>query len=88
MQLLQQLVAAKLNCAAFGCNASIKVLINSADGAYANGPASSMNSFGSQLEAYNLSGDGFPIPPGLGPVGGATPALSQSLANIPFWDTP
>lgn len=88
MQLLQQLVAAKLNCAAFDCAPAIQTLITSADTAYATGSASSMNTIVSQLDAYNNSGDAYEIPSELGPVGSATPGTSSTRANKAFWDIP
>ena len=86
--LLQHLVAAKLNCAAFSCGASIKILIANADSAYAAGNISLMGTFASQLNAYNNMGDSFPIPSELGSPGSATPGASSSRANKIFWDSP
>ena len=86
--LLQHLVAAKLNCAAFSCGASIKILIANADSAYAAGNISLMGTFASQLNAYNNMGDSFPIPIELGLSGSATPGASSSRANKIFWDSP
>lgn len=86
MQLLQQLVATKLNCAAFGCPTNIQTLISNSDTAYATGTASQMLNYASQLDVYNNSGDSLPLGPqesqGLGPQ------ESQNLADIPFWDAP
>src|SRR6185503_14563635 len=42
MQLLQQLVAAKLNCAAFGCSAGTMAMIAAADAAYAGSSVSAI----------------------------------------------
>lgn len=88
MQLLQHLVSAKLNCAAFGCAPATQTLVSSADAAYASGTASQMTTLAGQLDVYNNSGDAFPIPPSLGDPGAATPSVSQSRANKPFWDSP
>lgn len=88
IQLLQQLVAAKLNCAAFSCGTSIQTLVTNADSAYATGTSSQMNTYAYQLNIYNNIGDSLPIPPSLGPVGSATPATSQNYANKVFWDAP
>lgn len=88
MQLLQQLVTAKLNCAAFGCASAIQSVINSADLAYANGLASQILAVSGQLDTYNNSGDAIPVPSSLGSVGSATPATSQTRANKVFWNTP
>lgn len=84
MQLLQQLVTAKLNCAAFGCPANIQELIANADSVYAAGNISQMLTDSNLLDAYNNSGDTLVIPN----LGSATPKTSQSLANIIFWDLP
>lgn len=87
MQLLQQLVAAKLNCAAFTCSPSTLAIITAADAAYVAGSAA-MESLATQLDAYNNSGEGAPIPSFLGNGGSATPATSQLWANKTFWDLP
>lgn len=84
MILLQQLVTAKLNCAAFGCPANVVTMIANADSAYASGSQASILIHAGLLDTYNNSGDTIVI----GNAGSATPQLSKSLANIPFWDTP
>ncbi|MEK7584809.1 MAG: hypothetical protein AAB490_06210 [Patescibacteria group bacterium] len=88
MQLLQQLVAAKLNCAAFSCTPATQTVITNADGAYATGTAAQILAAASQLDAYNNSGDANAIPGSLGPIGSATPATSQAKANKVFWNSP
>ena len=88
MQLLQQLVAAKLNCAAFGCTPATQGIITNADTAYASGTAAQMNALTGQLDTYNNSGDANAIPSTLGSIGSATPATSQARANKVFWDSP
>ncbi len=88
MMLLQQLVTAKLNCAAFGCSVPINALIAAADTAYAGDDADLMLSLGAQLEAFNNSGEAQAIPPELGPVGSETPETSESIADKVFWNTP
>ena len=88
MQLLQQLVTAKLNCAAFTCSASITSTISSADTAYAGSNTATILSLAGQLDAYNNAGDAQPIPTSLGNPGAATPKTSQSIANKVFWDAP
>jgi hypothetical protein len=87
MQLLQQLVTAKLNCAATVCSSSTLTLISSADTAYKNG-AANMLALAGQLDAYNNSGDPVPLPASLGSQGSATPGTSQSWANLVFWNLP
>ncbi len=84
MQLLQQLVAAKLNCANFGCSAGVQTMITAADAAYAGTSESTILSFVGQVDAYNNSGDTLTI----GNAGSATPTLSKSIANLSFWDLP
>ena len=84
MQLLQQLVAAKLNCAAFGCDATAMAMIAAADAAYAGNSTSAILSAVSVVDAFNNSGDTIII----GNAGNATPKTSQDLANKIFWDAP
>ena len=86
--LLQQLLAAKLNCAAFGCSAATETLIAGADTAYASGTKASIMSYVSLLDIFNNSGDDIAIPPTLPPTGKATPKDSQAIANTAFWNTP
>ncbi|TSC81668.1 MAG: hypothetical protein G01um101420_914 [Parcubacteria group bacterium Gr01-1014_20] len=88
MQLLQQLVGARLNCAAFGCTPATQTLLNQADVAYAGNSAAAILALVPQVDAYNNSGDAIPIPPALGSIGSATPGTSQSWANKVFWNTP
>ncbi len=88
VQMLQQLLGAKLNCAAFGCGTSTMSLISQADAAYAGSNANLINSLTGQLDAYNNSGDTGAIPSGLPPTGKATPKNSQAIANLAFWDLP
>jgi len=84
IQLLQQLVAAKLNCAAFGCQASVQTLIANADTAYANDNKTNILISAGLLDNYNNSGDTIII----GNVGKATPQLSKGYANLIFWNQP
>ncbi len=88
MQLLQQLLAAKLNCAAFGCSAAIQAQIANADSVFATGTAAQILAAASQMDAFNNSGDSGAIPPVLGATGKATPKTSQSYANLVFWNLP
>jgi hypothetical protein len=88
MQLLQQLVTAKLNCTAFGCTSSVGTLIAGADNAYRLGTSTaSVRSYAGALDAYNNSGDTLIINT-LPSPGKATPQTSRSYANISFWDQP
>lgn len=84
MQLLQQLIAAKLNCAAFTCSATIAAQIANADTAYATGTKAQILAAAGEMGAYNTSGDTIVI----GSAGSATPQTSKSWADIPFWDLP
>jgi hypothetical protein len=89
IQMLQQLLAAKLNCAAFGCSSSIQTLITNADNAYKAGADKNLIiSLTGQLDAFNNSGDAGAIPPSLGATGKATPKTSQGLADLAFWNQP
>ena len=88
MQLLQQLVAAKLNCAAFGCNVTGVSLISSADNVYASTNASQMNLLTSELDAFNNAGEKSVLPSNVPNSGSATPSDSKSIANVIFWDNP
>jgi len=94
MVLLQQLVAAKLNCAAFGCTAATQARIAHADADFARsdaGAAAAMTADAGLLDAYNGSGDGAAIPTVLGSIGTATPKVSEATAGtagVAFWNTP
>ena len=90
IQMLQQLLAAKLNCAAFGCSQVTKDLITASDAAYAAVPGSknSIITLAGQLDAFNNSGDAYAIPAGLPATGKATPKASQAIADLAFWNTP
>jgi hypothetical protein len=89
IQMLQQLLAAKLNCAAFSCSAATQTLIANADAAYAAGASkATIISLAGQLDAFNNSGDANAIPSGLPATGKATPKTSQSIANTAFWNLP
>lgn len=88
MQLLQQLLAAKLNCAAFGCSAVTLGQLASADAVYASGTRGQILAAAAALDLFNNSGDANAIPPALPATGKATPTLSKSLANYAFWDNP
>ncbi len=82
MTLLQQLVTAKLNCAKFGCAASVQTMIATADTAYASGTPAQILSSSALLDAYNNSGDTIVV----GNTGKATPKVSESTANKVFWN--
>ncbi len=84
MQLLQQLVTAKLNCATFTCSATIAGQIAAADTAYATGTAAQIIAAAGQMDAYNNSGDTLIV----GNAGSASPKTSQGFANMVFWNLP
>ena len=85
IQLLHQLLTAKLNCATFGCQGSVQALISQADAAYAAGTDKNLIlSLAGQLDGFNNSGDTLAITA----TGKATPKDSQSIADIAFWNLP
>ncbi len=82
--LAHQLVAAILNCAAFGCDSSVQTMINAANTAYGGTNTGLMNTYASQLDAYNNSGDTLAI----GFVGPAAPKDASALADKVYWNYP
>lgn len=89
IQMLQQLLAAKLNCAAFGCSQATIDLIAQADAAYKAGTNKNLIiSLAGELDAFNNSGDNVAMNPSLPATGKATPKTSQSIANTAFWNRP
>jgi hypothetical protein len=86
MQLAQQLAAARLNCAAFGCNQETLDMLDDADDAYVGTDAGLIITYVGLVDAYNNSRDSMPISSGLGSPGKSTARDSRSIANIPFWD--
>ncbi|MDO8473470.1 MAG: hypothetical protein Q7T05_06595, partial [Dehalococcoidia bacterium] len=88
IQMLQQLVAAKLNAAAFGTSPSNLALISAADAACGGTDAALILSLAGKLDSYNNSGDAVPMPAGLPAQGSATPKTSQSYADLAFWNLP
>jgi len=88
IQLLHQLLTAKINCGAFGCTPAIRAMIVSADAAYSGTDTNAMNNWAGQLDAFNNSGDTIIVSPPLPLPGKATPKDSQSIADIPFWNLP
>lgn len=87
MILLQQLVAAKLNCAMFACTTTTLGLITTADANYAGSNAAAILSSANALDAYNNSNDNAPLGSSYNP-GSATSSLSSSYANKVFWNQP
>lgn len=86
--LLQQLLAAKLNCAAFGCSLTVQGQIATADADYAAGTKNAIMADVGILDAYNNSQDSGAIPSTLPPTGKATPKTSTSYAYTAFWNQP
>ncbi len=84
MQMLQQWVAAKLNCAAFGCTTATQTLLVNSATAWTSGTASQILSYAAQLDAYNNSNEAIAI----SGQGRATPQTSQSQAStgLAYWD--
>ena len=85
LKLLQELVTAKLNCAAFGCLAGISALIDAAEEAYSSGSKGLLDSLTEGLNDYNESGGSLALPEWLSP-GAATPNQSKQAADEGFWD--
>jgi hypothetical protein len=85
IQLVRQLITAKLNAAYFGASSSIMTLIANADAAYATGTKEDILYYAGELDDYNNSGDTGIISPS---PGSATPGVSQGRANIAFWNLP
>lgn len=85
MQMLQQWLAAELNCQAFGCGITTKSLLTSSALAWAGTNRNLILSFTSLLDVYNNSNDALPI----SAQGKATPKDSQTQAAsaLNFWDT-
>jgi len=91
MQLVHQLLTAKLNCAAFDCSAGIQNAIDLADERFNADSISDILESAGVLGTYNESGE-TDIEPPLPVPGKATPKVSQGLATadskagIVFWD--
>ena len=92
MILLQQLLAAILNDAAFGADSEMKDLIKDASEGFCTANCAQLLEWASDLDDYNNSGDDAAIPSALGSPGNATPKKSQELAKSAtgktFWDDP
>jgi hypothetical protein len=83
MQLVQQLVAAKLNCKASVCKASTLTQIANADIAYSTGNVSAMQTLAGQLGTFNGSGEAVAMPL---PYGSAEQNASKMSALLTYWD--
>lgn len=82
MQLLQQLLAAKLNYAAFGSTPTGAFTIDQAEAAYCGTDITQIKLALAAMGAFNESGDSGVFTPGASANG----KLAKSLANIAFWD--
>jgi len=85
MQLLQQLVAAKLNCAAFGCTATTQAMIADAQTAYSTGSIQDILDAASEMDVFNNSGDSIIIN---ADPGKADPKAAKDAADLQHWDDP
>jgi len=83
MQLLQQLLAAISNHAAFGSSPSGSVSIAQAKAAFCGIDIDAIKAAQSAMAAFNTSGDNGVFTPGASANG----KLAKTLADIPFWDT-
>jgi len=84
MQMLQQWLAAELNCKAFGCSGTTQTLLTNAVTAWAGTNTNLIQLYASQLDTYNNSNDALPI----SGQGKATPKDSQFSASsqLIFWN--
>lgn len=85
MQLLQQLVAAELNCAAFGCSGSVQSMIADAHEAYSGTDIGDILDAAGEMDAFNNSGDTIILN---GNPGSADPKAAKADADLLFWDDP
>jgi len=85
INLLRQLLAAELNCAAFGCDSATQTTIAFGEQAFAMGASSedSLKSAADDLRAYNRSGTHQTLP---SDPGEPTRSTSIALADPAFWD--
>ncbi len=83
MQLLQQLLAAKLNNAAFGSSPLSGITIAQAETAFCSGTLDQVQSALQAMAAFNTSGDNGVFTPGVSANG----KDAKSNADISFWDT-
>ena len=84
LSLLKQLVTAKLNCDAFGCDSDMETIITNADAAYYAGNSSqTISDLTKALQTYNTSGTDISI--GIF-AENPTPMKSRSIANASYWN--
>jgi len=83
MQLLQQLLAAMLNNAAFGSSPSGPISIDAAKTAFCSGTLAQVKAAAAAMGSFNESGDSGLFTPGVN----ANPKLAKSIADIAHWDT-
>jgi sarcosine oxidase gamma subunit len=82
MRLLQQLLAAILNNAAFGSNPTGAISIADAKDAFCSGTLAEVNAAASAMAAFNEGGDSGDFTPG----GSANGKQAKDAANIAFWN--
>jgi hypothetical protein len=82
MRLLQQLLAAMLNNAAFGSSPSGGISIAQAEAAYCGSDIDAIKAAAAAMGAFNESGDTGLFDPGLS----ADPKFAKSIADLAFWN--
>ena len=80
MRLLQQLIAAELNTAAFGSTPSMSYI--DAEAAFCGTDITAINTAASAMAAFNEGGDSGIFTPG----GSANAKRAKSIADLGFWD--
>jgi hypothetical protein len=83
MQLLQQLLAAILNNAAFGSSPSGPISIQDAKDAFCGTDIDAIQAAMSAMGAFNESGDSGTFTPGIS----ANPQLAKSIADLTYWNS-
>jgi hypothetical protein len=82
MRLLQQLLAAMLNNAAFGSSPSGSISIADAEAAYCGTDINAIKAAQAAMAAFNESGDAGNFDPGMS----ADPKTAKSIADEAFWN--
>jgi hypothetical protein len=82
MRLLQQLLAAILNNAAFGSNPTGDITIQEAKDAFCSGTLQEVNEAAAAMAAFNEGGDSGDFTPG----GSANGKEAKDAANLAFWN--
>ena len=87
MQLLQQLLAAILNRAAFGSEPSTGMSIDDAITAFFTGPLDDVKTAAHDMAAFNESGDSGTFTPGASANGKDAKDFAATAGGIAYWDT-